>query len=192
MLGQGMLRATPLQRGFTLLELMIGLVIAAILLTVAVPGMMRLIRDNQSSATINELVYAMRLARNEAVTRKLPVAVCASDGAQCTASNGWDGGWMVFTDPNENGTCVDDGDRNCTAGGRILHRIRSVASGFDLSANGNPGDDGIVVYDSNGFAMGYASTFTLCHDDSGIDPRGFTLNMSGRISPKEADELSCP
>jgi type IV fimbrial biogenesis protein FimT len=153
--------------------------------------MARLMRENQASTTINELIYAMRLARNEAVTRKLPVAICAGDGNQCTGDNGWGQGWLVFTDPNENGDCVDDGDRNCTGGGRILHRVRDLASGFDLSANGNPGGGGVVVYRASGFAMGYASTFTLCHEDGAIDPRGFTLNMSGRIDPQEPEELSC-
>lgn len=186
-----MLTAAPRRNGFTLLELMVTLAVAAILVTVAVPSMARLMRENQASTTVNELIYALRLARNEAVTRKLPVAVCASDGDECTGGNDWDQGWLVFTDPNGNADCSDDGGRNCTGGGRILHRVRDVASGFDLSANGNPGDDGVAVYDANGFAMGYASTFTLCHQGGDVGPHGFTLNMSGRIDPKEPGELSC-
>lgn len=174
-----------------MLELMIGLAVAAILVTVAVPGMTRLVRENQASTSINELIYAMRLARNEAVTRKLSVAICASDGSECADNHDWSQGWMVFTDPDEDGACVDDGDRDCTDGGRILHRAQGVPSSFDLSANGNPGNHGVIVYDLNGFAMGYASTFTLCYDGETIDPRGFTLGMSGRVSPKEAGMLSC-
>lgn len=188
-----MLTARRPHRGFTMLELMIGLAVAAILITVAVPGMASLMRSNQASATINEMIYALRLARSEAVTRKLPVAVCASDddGDACGGGNDWTQGWMVFTDPNGDDACTDDGNRDCTDGGRVLHRVRDPASGFNLSANGNPGSDGVVVYDENGFALGYASTFTLCHESGGVDPRGFTLNMSGRIDAKEPGELSC-
>jgi type IV fimbrial biogenesis protein FimT len=170
---------------------MIVLSIAAILVTVAVPSMSRLIRESQATSSLNDLVYAMRLARNEAVTRKLPVAVCASKGAECTGKNDWEEGWMVLTDPNGNAQCEDDGDRNCKNGGRILHRVRDVADDFRLSATGTPAGKGIVVYDANGFAPGYLGTFTLCDDIGKAGPRGFTVIMSGRLSPKEPADLDC-
>lgn len=191
MLEEAVLTGARNRNGFTLLELMIVLSIAAILVTVAVPSMSRLIRESQASSSINDLVYAMRLARNEAVTRKLPVAVCASDGTECTQDNDWEQGWMVFTDPNGNGQCEDDGDRNCTGGGRILHRVRDVPDDFSLSASGNQAGSGLVVFDANGFAPGYLTTFTLCDGTGKVDPRGFSVIMSGRIGSKEPGDLSC-
>lgn len=177
--------------GFTLLEALTGLAVAAILVTSAVPGMARLLRESRADTTINELIHAMRLARSGAVIRKSPVVVCAGDGAECTGGGDWERGWMVFTDPDGDRDCRDGGDRDCDGGGRVLHRVRNVDAGLDLSATGNPSRYGFLVYDPDGFAMGYATTFTLCHEAGGIEPRGFTLNMNGRIEPKEPGELDC-
>lgn len=177
--------------GFTLLELVIGLAVAAILMSLAVPGMTRLVREQEAGTTINGLVHALRLARGEAVTRKLPVTVCAGDGGACAGGESWGRGWLVFTDPNGDRDCREDADRNCADGGRILHRGRGVVADFNLSATGNPSRYGFLVYDTNGFAMGYASTFTLCHEAGKVEPRGFTLNMNGRIGPKAPGELDC-
>lgn len=183
-----MLNPARQTRGFTLLELLIGLAVAAILVTLAVPGMTRLMRESQAGAAVNDLVYALRLARNEAVTRKLPVAVCASaDGEKCAGDNDWHEGLLVFTDPDGDGDCQDDGSGDCKGGGEILHRGEGAAADLALSATGRP-KNGVVVYDPNGFAMGYAATFTLCDGSGGIDRRGFTLNMSGRVS-KDATSL---
>ncbi|MBS3746302.1 MAG: GspH/FimT family pseudopilin [Wenzhouxiangellaceae bacterium] len=55
--------------GFTLIELMVGIAVLAILLTVAVPSLQKIIRDNRVTAQANELVAMANLARNEAVRR---------------------------------------------------------------------------------------------------------------------------
>ncbi|MES1944408.1 type IV fimbrial fimt-related pilin [Salinisphaera sp. PC39] len=183
-----MLNPARQARGFTLLELLIGLSVAAILVTLAVPGMTRLMRESQAGAAVNDLVYALRLARNEAVTRKLPVAVCASaDAEKCAGDNDWHEGLLVFTDPDEDGDCQDDGSGDCKGGGTILHRAEGADADLELSANGNP-KGGVVIYDSHGFATGYQSTFTLCDGSGEVERRGFTLNMSGRVS-KDATSL---
>lgn len=185
-----MLRSGGKRGGFTLLEVLVGLAVAAILVTTAIPGMARLLRENRTDAAFAGLVHAMRLARSEAVVRKVPVAVCAAAGDGCADDGDWKRGWMVFTDPDGDHDCAAAG-RDCDGGGRVLHRVRGLGAGVELSASGNPGRYGFLVYDRNGFAMGYAATFTLCHKAGGIEPRGFTLNMNGRIEPKEAGELDC-
>ena len=92
--------------GFTLVELMVTLVIAAILLTAGVPSFTTLIKNNRLTTSTNELVGALTLARSEAVKRGLRVTVCKSaDQASCdTSGTGWQQGWIVFTDENNSGT----------------------------------------------------------------------------------------
>lgn len=102
--------------GFTLIEIMIALVLVAIVLTVGVPSLRDFIHNNQAASETNALLAAFNSARGAAITRGVPVAVCASsNGTSCLSSSGctgatdWSGGWLIFTD-NPGGTaCVKDG-----------------------------------------------------------------------------------
>lgn len=82
-------------RGFTLIELMITLVIAAIVLTFAIPSFQTVFQNNRLATQANELVTAMNLARSEAIKTGQPVSVCASsNGTACVGT--WVQGWRVF------------------------------------------------------------------------------------------------
>lgn len=86
-------------KGFTLIELMITLAVAAIALVVAIPSFNQTMRNNSSSALGSELASALNFARSEAVKRAKRVSICASnDGATCLAANNWEKGWLVFID----------------------------------------------------------------------------------------------
>ena len=86
-----------LSRGFTLLELMVALTVAAVLFGVGVPSFVDMIRNNRAAANINELSTAFAIARSEAVRRGAAVTVCrSSDGATCGAN--WAAGWIIFVD----------------------------------------------------------------------------------------------
>ncbi len=98
-----------LQRGLTLVELIITLVVAGILLGIGVPSMRTMIQDNRLVAAANGLVLTLNYARSEAIKRFAVVSLCASDdGANCTAT-AWDQGWIVFLDADVAGQ-VDAGD----------------------------------------------------------------------------------
>ncbi|EAQ95817.1 GspH/FimT family pseudopilin [Congregibacter litoralis] len=83
------------QKGFTLIELMITLVVLAILLGVGVPSFNLLRLNSNTAALANDFASALNLARSEAVTRAEQVEVCpSSDGATCTGN--WTQGWIVI------------------------------------------------------------------------------------------------
>lgn len=64
--------------GFTLIELMITLVVAAILLAWAVPSFQRFMERTTLTSETNNWVGVLNLARSEAITRGARVTVCRS------------------------------------------------------------------------------------------------------------------
>lgn len=100
------LKVSAAAAGFTLIELMVTIVVAGVLLTLAVPGFRAMVAANRATALANEMVTALNLARSEAIKRGAPVTICRGDG--CDASD-WADGWAVFVDANANGA-LDDGE----------------------------------------------------------------------------------
>lgn len=89
-------------RGFTLIELMIVVAVAAVLAVVMVPGLREFVQNNRLAGQSNEFLTSLMLARSEALKRGQPVSVCHSaDGSSCGGS--WADGWIVFTDDAASG-----------------------------------------------------------------------------------------
>ena len=86
------------QRGFTLFELMIGIMILALLMGLAIPSFKQYTANTRTSAAANGLITAFAIARSEALRRSLPVSVCASSDHQTCNTTDWTQGWLVFTD----------------------------------------------------------------------------------------------
>lgn len=86
--------------GFTLVELMIGIAVLALLMALGVPSFMNLVRNNRLVTQTNEVVTGLNLARSEAIKRGLPVSVCvSSDQTDCdTGTPDWADGWIMFVD----------------------------------------------------------------------------------------------
>lgn len=91
--------------GFSIVELMVTLSVAAILLAIASPSLAAFFRANRLATVSNELVLTLQLARAEATRRGRDVSVCFStDGTACSGGTAWNGGWIVVQDDNNTGT----------------------------------------------------------------------------------------
>lgn len=96
------------QHGFTLGETLTTLAVLGISLSLAIPGLESLARDNARTTAVNQLVATMHMARSEAITRNAPVAVCPSKDLRNCAETTWDSGWIRFVDSNRNQTIDAD------------------------------------------------------------------------------------
>jgi type IV fimbrial biogenesis protein FimT len=72
-----LIRSRP-QRGFSMIELMIGLAVLAILISFAVPGMRTWLQNSQLRATAESIQNGLQLARSEAVRRNARVTFALS------------------------------------------------------------------------------------------------------------------
>lgn len=131
---------TQEQRGFSLIELMVVLSVAALLLGLAVPMFTDAMANSRMSTAINDFGGSLHAARSEALKRGAPVVLCASadaisDHPACSAGTSFDAGWIVFVDRDGNG--VPDGDEDLILQRRApLHhslRLSAVATDSNLT-----------------------------------------------------------
>jgi type IV fimbrial biogenesis protein FimT len=165
------------QVGFTLIELMITLVVAAILLTVGVPSFVDLLQRNRMASLANEMVGSMQMARSEAVTRNATVTMCAKlDNTTCGGAS-WGDGWLIFIDVDGDAV-VDAGDDDL-----VLNVMESDSEGVDYTATATD-----LTYLPSGQSDNTADViFTLCPDRG--DGRLITLSSLGRPA---TTKTSCP
>lgn len=150
--------------GFTLVELMITILLAAIVLTLGIPSFNQTIRTNRVATQVNELVTALNLARSEAIHRGLGVTVCASaDQATCSGSKDWRTGWIVITDDN------------------TVLRVWEAQKGI----SNNDWGATQVHYESTGITNAQTKLTHKINGCTGTQAREIEVNAAGRISMSE-------
>lgn len=83
--------------GFTLIELMVGIVVLAILAGIALPNFRDFMRRNAVTSQANALLADLQFARGDAATRRVISMMCASsNGTSCTGANAFEAGWVVY------------------------------------------------------------------------------------------------
>lgn len=140
--------------GFTLVELLTTLTVAAILLSVAIPSFRNLIRNNRMDSAVGSLSLDFAYARSEAIKRVRPVVLCkTSNRTACSTTANWADGWIVYVDTNGN-KALDTGEPILAAREKAAGDIQIsatftnyIAFGSDGSPN-NPGN--FAVQDSRG------------------------------------------
>lgn len=119
------------QRGFTLYELLITLLVVGIVLTVGIPSFRDFTQNSRITGTANDLHSSFLLARSEAARSKSPITICASAdpfGAALCDGAAFDGGWIVFVDLN--------GDiQRAGAGENVLRAHPPVDAAINIATN---------------------------------------------------------
>ncbi|GAB4392399.1 MAG: GspH/FimT family pseudopilin [Gammaproteobacteria bacterium] len=167
-------------KGFTLIELMITLSIAAILLVLAAPSFETIIQNNRAVTLTNNFVTSLQLARGEAIKRGQTVSVCAASTTTQTACGNathWNNGWIVFVDDNNDGVIANTADR--------LYLQQAPAAGTTIVTTQSR-----ISFASTGFVASGAGSIVLAATGcSGTHARTLSVANTGRIS---VAHTNCP
>lgn len=161
--------------GFTALELLVTIAVAAIVVAFAAPALASFLTANRVAAETNALVSAFSLARSEAVTRSSAVSICpygqdAGGVYSCINSTSWSGGWIVFTDATGTAGAFDGSDVLL----RVFPGISTADTLTSTVSSLRIGTDGFLNAAS---AVSFALVPGHC---SGNQRRAISLSLQGR------------
>lgn len=185
--------------GVTLIELMVGIALLAILLAIAAPNFQGMTASSRLTSASNELLGTLQQARAQAIRTGARVTVCKSaDGAQCdnAAGVGWDRGWILFQD-----TTRDSFDAQVDDGEAILSHTTAIPAGTTIGGNAAVVNYVSFAADGRPRLMGgavQAGTLRVCTaSDSLTDntrARDIVVTLTGQIRVTRPDGVAddCP
>jgi len=157
---------------------MITVAVFAILAAIAIPNFRDMIVRNQLSTLSNELMAALQYARSEAINRRGTVTVCRSgDGVDCSVG-GWEQGWIVFQDRNNN-------DRVNPPADAVLRVWPSVAAG-NYTIRASAPIAARLRYNALGQAL-ETGFFILCHNAQLENARALDVTRIGLRLATDSD-----
>ncbi|MDP9965968.1 type IV fimbrial biogenesis protein FimT [Variovorax paradoxus] len=175
--------------GFTLIELMVTVAIAAVLLVVAVPSFVNFQRNSELTSVANSFVAGVNAARGEAMKRGMNAMLVPATGTN------WSSGWTVFVDQDRSGG-LNTGDFTVMQQPALPAYFSATGQG---TANETPA---YILFDAAGYAKtktaGFgALTMTIARNDlSGTEltnqTRRIVIAKSGRARAcKPATDSTC-
>ncbi|MDH3980025.1 MAG: GspH/FimT family pseudopilin [Gammaproteobacteria bacterium] len=169
-------------RGFTLPEMMITLGMISIILSMAVPSVSNMIRDNKLTTHLNNVVMDVHFARSEAVKRDVRVIICRSTTVAATvpACGGtnydWSTGYIIFADDGRYLNNTYD-----AATDTLLRRGMPSDADVRLRTNDN-WNDNLEINPNGSTNGGGMAVMSLC-DDRGTD-YGKQIQVTNNGIPK--------
>ena len=164
------------QTGFSALELLVTMAVAAILMATAAPPFKSYTWNLRLKSAVETLRSDLNLARNRAISMNASVVVCpvidpnSSGELTCANISEWQQGWMVFADTNE--------DRQRQSLEPVLKKsgaIEYVHISSSLSRNA-------LRFYPNGSAPASNATVVFCDRRGASFGSKISLSNSGRIA----------
>ena len=146
-------------RGFTLIELMAAIAVAAILIAIGVPSYQQFVAGQRLRAAVSALNYTLLYARSEAIKRNADVVVAP-------AGNCWQSGWTV------------------SVGGSTLVTERGYPD-LMIAARSSPAPS--LSFNAEGRVEGSTTPFEFSSPSSaGVARRCISVDLSGLPSTQTA------
>jgi type IV fimbrial biogenesis protein FimT len=175
------------QQGLTLVELIITLVVAAILLTLAAPNLSSFLKRDRLATQANDLVADLALARSEAIKRGGVIVVCKSSDPMatppsCNTTDGdpWTTGRLIWADANGDNTVQS------TEVLRIREALDGNSNGL-YGENGAAGTANQVRFTGLGMASppNTMSQLVFCDNRGPSEGRAVVIGPTGRARVTE-------
>ena len=170
--------------GFTLIEALAVLVVAAVLLAIAIPAWSHARAAARSQAVRATLAASMLGAVRHSALVGAEVVVCpVAASGQCNRSTNWDHGWIGFADTNAN-RMPDPGEMRLEGGNPLP---------ADVHLRTTPGRTRLV-FQPNGGSAGSNATFTLCDARGPASAMTLVLSNTGQFRagrPTESAARNC-
>jgi type IV fimbrial biogenesis protein FimT len=161
--------------GFTLIESIVALAVAAMMVAFAVPAMGRMLARHQLNTAQLDLIAALQHARGLAKTSGRPKLLCPSvDGRHCAGVMRWEHGWVIGNYRNGHADQLD--------GSPIL-----VSRGYERVAMHITSSRKSIRFQPTGTAGGSPATFTLCRKGHAEGALALTVSNVGRVASTMAD-----
>jgi type IV fimbrial biogenesis protein FimT len=166
--------------GYSLLELIMTIAVAAVLLTLGLPSFSALKARNAQRVELNALFHAAHLARKASIMRKQVVSICPTvTGSSCNPGADWSGGFLVFENSDR------DEPPELDAGETLLHRhlagsstrITANRRGFTLRAT---------------FLRATNGTIVVCDRAGRVAPKALVISYTGRPRVAERTPQGTP
>ena len=139
-------RLTP-HRGFTLIELLVVAALIAVIAAVATPSLRAFASNQALKSVTSDLLGAVNLAKNTALTRNATVIVAPFSDSD------WTTGWRVFVD--------NDSSSDWSSGDTLISEREAVPDGIskETAAMSNCTDIALIGYGQDGFLKSLSGNF---------------------------------
>ena len=167
------------QTGVSLIELLVGCLIIAVLVQLAIPGFQALSDRSKRNATTRLLITDLNWARTVALANSTRLYLCPGQNSdRCKTSTDWSQGWTVFSDQNHNGQLEPN---------EIL-LLRTLPLNTSISVHFRK--PGYLFYKNDDSAWPNG-TFRICTAGSKVPPLLVIVYRTGRTRTSTGTDLEC-
>ncbi len=189
------MKKNPLpSKGFTLIELMVTIALAAILMSIAAPSFIAFQRNAELTSFANSMVASINAARGEAMKRGRYAMLVPADSTHTQ----WSSGWIAFVD-------VDRSQSFDASKDIVVQKREAPPSYLTITPNGTAlATPPYIMFDASGYATNKSAsfgnlTFNIVRSDvssstSWSETRNVIISVTGRVracKPTSASDSTC-